>query len=207
MNRQWNTCWSAPSCHNPVLMKTWKSSTPELDPAPSTGRESFSDSRRRRSVVVMYQSLLTNISHLAQRTHGQHGWHSTGCLQEWTCWSRDFPTNKKPVTVASGRPCNTYWSAPWWTLPALPMSWQRLTSSPSAVPGIGRARFDEHTTPGGRTRMMIMANRKATSKIVTELSSSTRYFCAIVWEYFAYFFPVGHHQHILYKLYCVYVRH
>ena len=23
----------------------------------------------------------------------------------------DFPTNKKRVTVASGRPCNTYWSA------------------------------------------------------------------------------------------------
>ena len=39
---------SAPSCHNPVPMKTWKSSTPELDPAPSIGRESCSDSRRRR---------------------------------------------------------------------------------------------------------------------------------------------------------------
>ena len=49
MNRPWNTCWSAPSCHNPVPMKTWKSSNPELDPAPSIGRESCSDSRRRRS--------------------------------------------------------------------------------------------------------------------------------------------------------------
>ena len=37
------------------------------------------------------------------------------------------------------------------------MTWQRLTASPSAVPSIGRARFDEHTTPGGRTRMMKMS--------------------------------------------------
>ena len=36
-----------------------------------------------------------------------------------------------------------------------PKTWQRLTASPSAVPSIGRARFDEHTTPGGRTRMMM----------------------------------------------------
>ena len=105
-------------------------------------------------------SVLTNTSQLAQRTPGQPGRHSTGYVhrlagQEWTCWSRDFPTNKKPVTVASGRPCNTYWSAPWWTLPALPMTWQWLMASPLAVPGIGRARFDEHTTPGGRTRMMM----------------------------------------------------
>ena len=56
---------------------------------------------------------------------------------------------------ASGKPCNTYWSAPWWTLPAFPRTWQRLTTSPSAVPSIGRARFDGHTTPGGRTRMMM----------------------------------------------------
>ena len=82
---------------------------------------------------------------------------TTGCVhrlagQEWTCWSGDFPTNQKPVTVASGRPCNTHWSAPWWTLPALPMTWQRLTTSPSAVPGIGRTQFDWHTTPGGRTK-------------------------------------------------------
>ena len=105
---------------------------------------------------------LTNTSQLAQRTPGQPGRHSTGCVhrlaaQEWTCWSGDFPKNKKPVTLASGRPCNTYWSAPWWTLPALPMTWQWLTASPSAVPGIGRARFNEHTTPGGRTRMMMTA--------------------------------------------------
>ena len=60
------------------------------------------------------------------------------------------------VTVASDRPWNTYWSAPWWTLPALPKTWQRLTTSPSTVPGIGRAQFDGHTTPGGRTRMNMM---------------------------------------------------
>ena len=30
----------------------------------------------------------------------------------------------------------------------------REMASPLAMPGIGRARFDEHTTPGGRTRMM-----------------------------------------------------
>ena len=36
-----------------------------------------------------------------------------------------------------------------------PKTWQRLTASPSAVPSIGRARFDEHTTPGGRTIMMM----------------------------------------------------
>ena len=59
------------------------------------------------------------------------------------------------VWQASGRPCNTYWSAPWWTLPALPRTRQRLTTSPSAVPSIGRGRFDGHTTPGGRTRMMM----------------------------------------------------
>ena len=40
MNRAWHTCWSTPSCHNRVPMKTWNSSTPELDPAPSIGRES-----------------------------------------------------------------------------------------------------------------------------------------------------------------------
>ena len=70
-------------------------------------------------------SVLTNTSQLAQRIPGQPGRHSTGCIhrlggQEWTCLSGDFPTNKKPVTVASGRPCNTYWSAPWWALPGLP---------------------------------------------------------------------------------------
>ena len=47
MNRLCNTCWSAPSCHNRVPMKTWKSSTHKLDPALSIGRESCSDSRRR----------------------------------------------------------------------------------------------------------------------------------------------------------------
>ena len=106
-------------------------------------------------------SVLTNTSQLAQRNPGQPGRHSTGCVprlagQESTCWSGDFPPNQKPVTVASGRPCNTYWSAPWWTLHALPKTWQRLTTSPSAVPGIGRAQFDWHTTPGGRTRMMMI---------------------------------------------------
>ena len=75
--------------------------------------------------VCTLTSVLTNTSQLAQRIPGQPGRHSTGWVhrladQEWTCWSGDFPTNKKPVTVASGRPCNTYWSAPWWTLPALP---------------------------------------------------------------------------------------
>ena len=77
--------------------------------------------------------------------------------QEWTCWSGDFPTNKKPVTVASGRPCSTYWSAPWWTLSALP---QDLTTANGIAIGCarhwgggGRVRFDEHTTSGGRTRM------------------------------------------------------
>ena len=38
-----------------------------------------------------------------------------------------------------------------------PLTWQRVTASPSAVPSIGRARFEEHTTPGGRTRMMMMS--------------------------------------------------
>ena len=33
--------------------------------------------------------------------------------------------------------CNIYWSAPWWTPPALPKTWQRLMASSSAVPGIG----------------------------------------------------------------------
>ena len=42
MNRQWNTCWSA-----------WKSSTPELDHAPSIGRESCSDSNRILSVSII----------------------------------------------------------------------------------------------------------------------------------------------------------
>ena len=36
-------------------MKTWKSSTLELDPAPSIGRESSSDSRRRRSLLFVNQ--------------------------------------------------------------------------------------------------------------------------------------------------------
>ena len=44
-------------------------------------------------------------------------------------------------------------SAPWWTLRALPNTWQRLMASPSAVPGIGMSRFDWNAT-GGRTRMM-----------------------------------------------------
>ena len=111
---------------------------------------------------VHLTSVLTNTSQLAQRTPGQPGALSIGCVhrlagQEWTCWSRDLATNKKRVIVASGRPCNTYWSAPWWTLPANPMTWQWLTASPSAVSDIGRSRFDEHTTPGRRTRMMMTA--------------------------------------------------
>ena len=131
--------------------------------------------------VCTLTSVLTNTSQLAQIIPGQPGRHSTGCEhrlagQEWTCWSGGSPTNKKSVTVASGRPCNTYWSAPWWTLPALPMTWQWLTASPSAVPGIGRARFDEHTTPGGRTRMMmteeIRAGKKSWSKDVGNLQSA-----------------------------------
>ena len=117
-------------------------------------------------------SVLTNTSQLAQRIPGQPGRRSTGCVhrlagQEWTCWSGDFPTDKKPVTVASGRPCNTYWSAPWWTLPALPMTWQWLMASPLAVPGIGRARFDEHTTPDGRTRMMMSSTNARISMLTT----------------------------------------
>ena len=59
----------------------------------------------------IWTSVLTNTSQLAQRIPGQPGRHSTGCVhrlagQEWTCWSGDFPPNKKPVTVASG-------SMPW----------------------------------------------------------------------------------------------
>ena len=46
LNRPWNTCWSAPSCHNRVPTKTWNSSTSELDHALSIVRESCSDSRR-----------------------------------------------------------------------------------------------------------------------------------------------------------------
>ena len=75
--------------------------------------------------VCTLTSVLTNTSQLAQRTPGQPGRHSTGCghrlaSQEWTCKSGDIQTNQKRVTVASGRLCNIYWSAPLWTLPALP---------------------------------------------------------------------------------------
>ena len=95
-------------------------------------------------------SVLTNTSQLEQKNPGQPGRHSTGCVhrlagQELTCWTGDFPSNKKPVTVWHQadhvtRNC----SAPWWTLSALPKTWQRLTTSPSAVTGIGRAQFDEY---------------------------------------------------------------
>ena len=37
-----------------------------------------------------------------------------------------FQTKQRLVTVASGRPCNIYWSAPRWTLPALLNTWQYL---------------------------------------------------------------------------------
>ena len=99
--------------------------------------------------VCTLTSVLTNTSQLAQITPGQPGRHSTGCVhrlagQEWTCQNGDIQTKQRLVTVASGRPCNIYWSAPWWTLPALPKTWQRLTTSPSAVPGIGRAQFNGH---------------------------------------------------------------
>ena len=43
-------------------MKTWKSSTPELDPAPSIGRESCSGSRRR--LLCDYVSLHIFVSEL-----------------------------------------------------------------------------------------------------------------------------------------------
>ena len=99
--------------------------------------------------VCTLTSVLTNTSQLAQITTWQPGRHSTGCVhrlagQEWTCQSGDIQTKQRLVTVASGRPCNIYWSAPWWTPPALPKTWQRLTTSPSAVPGIGRAQFNGH---------------------------------------------------------------
>ena len=68
--------------------------------------------------------------------------------QEWTCQSGDIQTKQRLVTVASGRPCNIYWSAPWWTLPPLLETWQRLMASPSAVHGIGRAQFDWNATGG-----------------------------------------------------------
>ena len=82
--------------------------------------------------------MLTNTFQLAQRTPGQPGRHSTGCVhrlagQEWL--SGDIRTNQKHLAVASGRPCNIYWSATRWTLPALPKTWQQLMASPSAVPG------------------------------------------------------------------------
>ena len=146
-------CWN----HGKASSKALSPSTRRRKlPAWSYGER---DSRPWMPVCTL-TSVLTNTSQLAQIIPGQPGRHSTGyelrlAGQEWTCWSGGSPTNKKSVTVASGRPCNTYWSAPWWTLPALPMTWQWLTTSPSAVPGIGRARFDEHTTPGGRTRMMM----------------------------------------------------
>ena len=99
--------------------------------------------------VCTLTSVLTNTSQLAQITPGQPGRHSTRCVhrlagQEWTCQSGDIQTKQRLVNVASGRPCNIYGSAPWWTLPALPKTWQRLTTSPSAVPGIGRAQFNGH---------------------------------------------------------------
>ena len=34
-------------------------------------------------------------------------------------------------------------------------------ASPLAVPGIGRARFEGHTTSGGRTRMMMTEKRES----------------------------------------------
>ena len=54
MNRQWNTCWSAPTCQIPVPMKSWKSSTPELAPAFSTGREQCSQKRtnKKKNMLV-----------------------------------------------------------------------------------------------------------------------------------------------------------
>ena len=51
--------------------------------------------------------------------------------------SGDIRTNRKFVTVASGRPCNIYWSAAWWTLPALLMTSQRLMASPWLCQALG----------------------------------------------------------------------
>ena len=45
-----NTCWSSPSFHNHVPMKTCKTSTPEPDPAPSIGRE-FKLTREEKGFV------------------------------------------------------------------------------------------------------------------------------------------------------------
>ena len=77
--------------------------------------------------VCTLTSVLKNTFKLAQRIPGQPGRHSTGCVhrlagQEWTCQSGAIQTKQRLVTVASGRPCNIYWSAPWWTLPALLLS-------------------------------------------------------------------------------------
>ena len=44
-----------------------------------------------------------------------------------------------------------------------PQDQTRLTTSPSAVPAIGRAQFDGHTTPGGRTRMMMTSAIQASN--------------------------------------------
>ena len=51
------------------------------------------------------------------------------------------------------------------------MSW--LMASPLAVPGIGRARFDEHTTPGGRTRMMMMT--MSSSAVCWSFAASSKF--------------------------------
>ena len=141
-------------------LKSWKSFIKSTEPINTTAKAARLELWRER-LRSLDASVHLNISadeHLP-----------AGAENPWTTWKAlnrlrtqvgrsrvnmlkcGFPKNKKHVTVASGRPCNTYWSAPWWTLPALPMTWQWRTTSPSAVPEIGRARFDEHTTPGGRT--------------------------------------------------------
>ena len=72
--------------------------------------------------------------------------------------SGDFPTNTKRVTVASGRQCNTC-GLPHDGHCLLSPRRERLTT------GIGRARFEGHTTPGGRTRMVMSTCCKQQSPV------------------------------------------
>ena len=176
LSQQCCACGTDTANYGPKAPTQWTSrsgATPEI--AEIANALSLSPSTRRRKLpawiygenldsspwtpVCTLKSVLTNTSQLAQRTPGQLGIHSTGCVHrlaglESTCQSGVF---KRPRNVWSGTPsCNIYRSAPMMDTACSPTTRQQLMPSPSAVPGIGGgARFDWRTTHCGRIRIMM----------------------------------------------------
>ena len=88
-----------------------------------------------------------------ERIAGLHGKHSTGCGHRLAGHSRPVKSEQDIFDCAIRQTIQHLLVCPYGghvgpTMPALPRTRQRLTASPSAVPGIWRARFDIRLVKG-----------------------------------------------------------